>query len=57
MKKSTRFVGLDVHVASIAVAIAEPNGEVRSLGTIPHEPEAVRKLVRKLAPLDTLRVC
>jgi transposase len=57
MKKSTRFVGLDVHAATIAVAIAEPNGEVRSLGTIPHEPEAVRKLLRKLAPLDTLRVC
>jgi hypothetical protein len=57
MKKGTRFVGLDVHAASIAVAIAEPTGEVRSLGTIPHEPDTVRKLVRKLAPLDTLRVC
>jgi transposase len=57
MKKGTRFLGLDVHAASIAVAIAEPNGEVRSLGTIPHDAEAVRKLLRKLAPLDTLRVC
>ncbi len=54
---STGFVGLDVHAASIAVAIAEPNGEVRSLDTIPHEADAIRKLVRKLAPLDTLRVC
>lgn len=55
--KGTRFIGLDVHAASIAVAIAEPTGEVRSLGTIPHDPDSVRKLVRKLAPLDTLRVC
>jgi transposase len=55
--KGTRFVGLDVHAASIAVAIAEPDGEVRSLGMIPHEPGAVRKLVRKLGPLDDLRVC
>jgi transposase len=55
--KGTRFVGLDVHAASIAVAVAEPNGEVHSLGTIPHEPDAVRKLVRKLGPLDALRVC
>ena len=55
--KSTRFVGLDVHAASIAAAVAEPNGEIRSLGTIPHEPDAVRKLLRKLGPPDTLRVC
>jgi transposase len=57
MNHGTRFLGLDVHAASITVAIAEPTGEVRSLGTIPHEGEAVRKLFRKLAPLDTLRVC
>jgi hypothetical protein len=32
-KKARRFVGLDVHAASIAVAAAEKDGEVRSLGT------------------------
>ncbi len=57
MKKGTRFVGLDVHADSIAVAVAEPSGEVRSLGTIPNDPEAVRKLVRKLGPAKTLRAC
>lgn len=55
--KGTRFVGLDVHAASIAVAVAEATGEVRSLGTIPNDPEAVAKLMRKLGPSPTLRVC
>ena len=34
MKEKVRFLGLDVHAETIAVAIAEPEGEVRSLGTI-----------------------
>ena len=29
---NVRFVGLDVHAETIAVAVAEPDGEVRSLG-------------------------
>ena len=39
---NVRFIGLDVHAETIAVAVAEPNGEVRSLGTIPNRPESVR---------------
>ena len=35
MKEKVRFLGLDVHAETIAVAVAEPDGEVRSLGTIP----------------------
>jgi transposase len=35
MKEKLRFLGLDVHAETIAVAIAEPDCEVRSLGTIP----------------------
>jgi transposase len=31
--------------------------EVRSLGTIANKPEAVRKLIGKLAPAGTLRCC
>jgi len=50
-------LGLDVHAESIAVAIAEPEGEVRSLGTIANRAEAVRKLVRKLGPVEQLRAC
>ena len=52
-----RFLGLDVHANTIAVAVAEPNGEVRSLGTIPNRLESIRKLVRKLGPADQLRAC
>lgn len=54
---TVRFVGLDVHAETIAVAVAEPNGEVRSLGTIANRLEAVRKLVLKLGPASTLKVC
>lgn len=37
MKKGTRYVGLDVHAESIAAPVAEPDGEVRRLGTIPEQ--------------------
>ena len=57
MKKDTRHVGLDVDSEKIAVAVAEPGGEVRSLGTIPYSSEAVRRLVKKLGPASRLRVC
>lgn len=52
-----KFVGLDVHAETIAVAVAEQDGEVRSLGVIPNRPESVRKLVRKLGPVEPLRFC
>ena len=52
-----RFIGLDVHADTIAVAIAEPHGEVRSAGMIPNRPESIRKLLKKLGPAEQLRVC
>jgi transposase len=54
---TVRFIGLDVHAETIAVAVAEPSGEVRSLGMIPNRPESIRRLVKKLGPTDRLRVC
>jgi hypothetical protein len=30
--KNVRFIGLDVHAETIAVAVAEADGEVRSVG-------------------------
>ena len=54
---NVRFIGLDVHAETIAVAVAESDGEVRSLGEIPNRPESIRKLVKKLEPARDLRVC
>lgn len=51
------FVGMDVHAETIAVAVAEQDGEVRSHGVIPNRVESIRKLVGKLAPAKQLRVC
>lgn len=52
-----RFVGLDVHAESIAVAVAESAGEVRSLGSIPNRPESVRRMIAKLGPVSKLKCC
>ena len=57
MKEKVRFLGLDVHAETIAVAVAEPDGEVRSLGVIANRAESVRKLIRKLGPAEQLRAC
>jgi len=52
-----RFLGLDVHADTIAVAIADANGEVRRHGMIPNQLEAVRRLVKKLGAGFDLRAC
>ena len=54
-----RFIGLDVHAETIALAVAEPErgGEVRSLGNIPNRAESVRKMIKKLGPAEQLRAC
>src|SRR5215211_2240328 len=48
---SAVFVGLDTSKRKLSVALAEEgrNGEVRFLGDVDHTPEAVRRLVAKLA--------
>jgi transposase len=55
--KGIRFVGLDVHKDTTAVAVAESGwGEPRDLGTIPTTAEAMAKLVRKLGGKGSLLV-
>lgn len=58
MKNATRFVGLDVHAATIAVAVADSgrDGEVRDHGIIPNELGAVRRLLQKIGTKN-LKVC
>jgi transposase len=51
------LLGLDVYAETIAVAVAEADGEVRSLGTIANREDSILKLIRKLGPADQLRVC
>jgi transposase len=57
MRVKLRFLGLDVHAETIAVAVAEPDGEVRSLGTIANREDSIRKLIKKLGPVEQLRAC
>jgi transposase len=57
MKEKVRFLGLDVHAETIAVAIAEPDGEVRSVGTIANRAGSIRKMVKKLGPVEHLKAC
>ena len=52
-----RFIGLDVHADTIAVAVAESDGEVRSVGIIPNRPESIRKAMHRLGSPSQLRVC
>jgi len=52
-----RFVGLDVHAETIAVAVAEKDGEVRSLSIIANRPESIRRLMAKLGPMGSWQAC
>src|SRR5579859_1749428 len=52
-----RYIGLDVHKASISVAIAEESGPPTSYGKLDTEPSAMRKLMTRLGgPEVELRV-
>src|SRR5207245_4915404 len=55
--KDIRYLGLDVDSEKIAVAVADPGGEGRSLGSSPNREDSVRRWVKKLGPASRLRVC
>ena len=51
MKEFSKYVGLDTHKETIAVAVADANGgKSRFYGEIANTPEAIRKLVKQLCP-------
>jgi transposase len=53
MKEFSKFIGMDVHKATIAVSEADAGGgEVRYMGEIGNTPEAITKLVRQLKKGD-----
>lgn len=51
MNEFSKYIGLDTHKDTIAVAVAEScGGKARYYGEIANTPEALSKLVRKLSP-------
>ena len=51
MKEFSKYVGLDTHKDTIAVAVADAmGGQARYFGEIANTPEAIRKMVQKLCP-------
>jgi transposase len=50
--RQIRYIGLDVHKATIAVAIADESGPPTSYGSIANEPAAVRTLMTRLGGPD-----
>ena len=52
MRERLRFLGLDDHTETIAVAVAAQNGEVRSLGTIANREDSIRKFIKQLGPVE-----
>ena len=58
MKDTIKYVGLDVSKEKIAVAIADEGRDMpRYYGMIPHTKEAIKKTLKKIGNLETLRVC
>lgn len=58
MRQVSKYVGLDMHKATIAVAVAPAaGGAAEPLGTIPNEPDALARLMKKLGPANDLLVC
>jgi len=48
MNKFSKYVGLDVHQETIAVAVADTAGELRYMGEIVNTPETIAKLVAQI---------
>jgi transposase len=56
--EKVRFVGLDVHARSIAIAVGEADGLMpQNLATIANDTPQLIKRLRKLGPVTSLRCC
>jgi transposase len=52
-----RFVGLDVHKETIALAVADGNLPAKILSTIPNDTTTLLKTLRRLGPMETIMCC
>jgi transposase len=60
MSKNLLYVGLDVHAQTVAIALAEPGGEVRPYGTVSNCVETLERTMRKIRKAHDgaeLKVC
>lgn len=58
MNYNTKYVGLDVHKETLAVAVADSGRQpARDWGKIESSREAVRKLMQRLGSPEKLQVC
>jgi transposase len=53
----TTYLGLDVHAATIAVAVLEEGQERPEIREIPNDPAVIRKTIKQIAKGRTLRCC
>ena len=58
MSSVAKFIGLDVHKATISIAVCDgtPGSEVRDLGRIPHDVPRLLRRLERLAPVERLHV-
>ena len=54
---TTRFVGLDVHKETIAIAVADGSLPAKILSTIPNDLATLLKALRRLGPPESIIVC
>jgi transposase len=56
--RPVKFIGLDVHKDSIAVALAEDGKpDAMSIGSFPNDEKRLRQVLRKIGRREELRVC
>ena len=55
--KGMRYVGMDVHAETIAIAVVGEDGTERDVVTVANRPESIRKYMKKLGRPEELRCC